>query len=195
MATGECDCCSANTLFLDDSVFLYIDYCDEGCSYIRGVYHLQHDSLQMHFDSLEVEKLYPEFDAKDSIGSASPGFTYQTAMNKHEVRTYKKQDYMGHLVLKGMHEFGAIDTGGTVTSMMKGIQTEGIWDRLIGKTKVVNQHSPAAAMPDLLGAWSGEGDPNASFEIRETVIYYPDEDGSPEYKYTMLYKPIIGYHV
>jgi hypothetical protein len=139
----------------------------------------------MHFDSLEVEKLYPEFDAKDSIGSASPGFTYQTTMNNHKVRRYEKQDYMGHVVYKGMHEFGAIDTGETAASMMKGIQTEGIWDRLIGKTKVVNQHSPAAAMPDLLGAWSGGGDPNASFEIRETVIYYADADGSPEYKYTL----------
>ena len=149
---------------------------------------MQYDELEMHFDSLTVEKLYPEYDEKDSIGKMSPDLNYHTVINKPDSRTYKKQDYKGHVILKGMREFGAIDTGGTTTGMMRGIQAEGIWDRLIGKTKVVNQHSPAADMPDLLGVWAGTGDQNASFEIQESTISYPD--GSKEYKYTLEHDSI-----
>ena len=183
VTTGACDCCSANTIFLDDSNFLYIDYCDEGDSYSKGTYHLRNNELEMNFDSLSVEKLYPGDQGKNSMADLSPKFTYHATINKLDKRNYKKQDYKGHVVLKGMHEFGAVDIHGTADSTMKEAQAEGIWDRLTGKTKVVNPHAPAAAMPDILGIWAGPEDINASFEIQESVIYYLD--GSKEYSYEL----------
>jgi hypothetical protein len=183
VATGACDCCSANTVFLDDSVFLYIDYCDEGCSYIRGVYHMRNGELDMDFDSLAVEKSYAEPDVKDSTGNMSPDLTYQTIASKNNNLIYKKQEYKGRTVFTAKNNFGAIDTGETASEMMQRVKAEGIWDRLTGKTKVVNQHSPAAVMPDLQGVWAGTGDQNASFEIFEGAIYYPD--GSKYYGYSV----------
>jgi hypothetical protein len=183
VATGACDCCSANTVFLDDSVFLYIDYCDEGCSYLRGIYHMRNGELDMHFDSLAVEKSYAEPDGKDSTGNMSPDLTYQTIVSKSNNLIYKKQEYKGRTVFTAKNNFGAIDTGETASEMMKRVKAEGIWDRLTGKTRVVNKHSPAAVMPDLQGIWAGTGDQNASFEIFEGAIYYPE--GSKYYGYSI----------
>jgi hypothetical protein len=183
VAKGDCDCCAANAVFLNDSVFLYIDYCDEGCSYFKGTYRMQSEILEMNFDSLTVDKLYPEYDGKDSVGNLSPEYTYNTVMGKADMRIYKKGEYKGRVVFTGMHEFGAIDTGKTAADMMNGVRAEGIWDRLIGKTKVVNPHSPAAGMPDLLGIWAGAGDQNAVFVIQESSMFYTDS--SREYRYKL----------
>ena len=139
VATGECDCCSANTLFVDDSVFLYVDYCDEGCTYLKGNYHVQNNELSLNFDSLTVEKSYAGSDVKDSAGNL-PQDTYNAEFNNYKKQVYKKQDYKGRTVFTGPHKFGAIDTGESATVMMNRVKAEGIWDRLIGKTKVVNQH-------------------------------------------------------
>jgi len=182
VATGACDCCSANTLFVDDSVFLYIDYCDEGCSYLKGIYRVQNNELSLNFDKVTVEKSYAGSDVKDSAGNLPPDI-YSTVYTAHDKQVYKKLDYKGRVVFTGSHVFGAIDTGGTAASFMKSVKTEGIWDRLTEKTKIVNQRAPAAAMPDLLGIWAGSGDQNASFEIRESTIFYPD--GSKEYNYEL----------
>ena len=38
-------------------------------------------------------------------------------------------------------------------------------------------------MPDILGVWAESEDQNASFEIQENFIYYPD--GSKLYKYEL----------
>jgi hypothetical protein len=183
VATGACDCCSANTVFLDDSVFLYIDYCDEGCSYTRGAYHMRNGNLEMHFDSLKVEKSYEEPDGKDSTGNMLPDLTYQTVVSKNNNLIYKKQEYKGRIVFTAKNQFGALDTGETASELMKRVKSDGIWDRLTGKTRVVNQHSPAAVMPDLQGIWAGSGDQNASFEIFEGAIYYPE--GSKYYGYSV----------
>jgi len=174
VATGACDCCSANTVFLDDSIFLYISYCDDGCSYVRGIYHVRDSTLSMNFDSLIVEKSYP-YQVDDSGKYVSTDVKFSTMMNKSASLNYKKLDYKGRIVFRGENEYGAIDTGGTVGEMMKSIRFEGIWDRLTGKSKVVDIHSQAAAMPELLGVWARSGEKTASFEILENSIYYTDQ--------------------
>jgi hypothetical protein len=188
VATGQCDCCSANAIFLDDSVCLYIDYCDEGCSYIRGIYHLQNGQLDIRFDSLTVDEIYNGTITGDSTGSTPPEVNYSTSATLNNKLTYKKQVYKGRILFTAPKEFGAVDTTESPIEKMKEIQTKGIWDRLIGKTKVVNPHSPAAAMPDVLGVWAGPADENASFVIKEGSIYYPDH--FKEYKYKLEHDSI-----
>ncbi len=181
VATSNCDCCSANALFLDDSVCLYIDYCDEGCSYVRGIYHLQNGQLEMNFDSLVLEETYPE--TKDSSGLKPPEISYDFSSERSKKLKFKKQEYKGRTVFTASNEFGTVDTTISTTEKMKEVQAKGVWDRLTGKTKVVNQRSPAAAMPDLLGSWAGTGDGKTSFQIQENYIFYPEN--FKQYKYSL----------
>jgi hypothetical protein len=105
VATVQCDCCSANTLLLNDSVCLYIDYCDEGCSYVRGIYHLQNGQLDMNFDSLTVEESYAE---TDSAGAILSDDKYNTSVTLNSKLTYKKQTTHLKCSLKSAKHSGQI---------------------------------------------------------------------------------------
>ena len=188
VATGACDCCSANTVFLDDSVFLYVDYCDEGCSYVKGIYHIRNDKLEMKFDSLTVEKTYSGAVGSDSIKNGLTDDTYSISASRFSNLSFSKTDYKGRILFTAHHQFGALDTGETADSLMKRVLAEGIWDRLIGKTKVVNPHAPAAAMPEILGIWADAENQNANFVIQESDIFYPDN--SMLYKYELTHDSI-----
>ncbi len=127
VATGACDCCSANILFLDDSSFLYIGYCEAGSSYVLGKYQADNLKLTPDFDSITVEKYYPE--PGDSTGKLTPKPIFHIDIRKPDKQTYKRQEYKG-MILFVDKEVGAPDKDNNFGELMKNIHNEGIWDRL-----------------------------------------------------------------
>jgi len=135
VATGACDCCSANAVFLDDTCFVYVGYCDDGSTYSKGKYQLSEEGLVLNFDNITVEKSYPETDEMDSTGQLSTEFTYNTIIDSPSTLVFRKKDFRGRIFFRSDYAFGAVDTGGTAIEMMKSIRGQGIWDRLAGKEK------------------------------------------------------------
>lgn len=54
-ATGSCDCCTSNLLFLNDSAFVALDYCIGGNTYYKGTYKIDKNSITFKSDSLRVD--------------------------------------------------------------------------------------------------------------------------------------------
>lgn len=180
MATGSCDCCSANVVFLDDSVFLSIDYCEDGCSYVKGKYQVDDQGLAMNYDSLTVEKFFPE---PDSSGQSATDFVYNTIIHKPDTRNYKRTSFKGRTIFLNSSEYGAIDTGGSANDMMKSVCAQGIWDKLKADPKRIVQQDVQQVNASLMGSWSLPGEKNASFQILEKTIYFLDQP--KKYAYTV----------
>jgi hypothetical protein len=180
VATGACDCCSADVVFLDDSSFLSIDYCDEGCSYVKGKYQIDDQGLTMNYDSLTVEKFFPE---TDSSGRSATDYVYNTITHKPDPRSYKRTLFKGRIVFSNDKEFGTIDTGSSATEMMKSVQAQGVWSKLNADPKLVFQKEEEEVNTNLMGSWSLAGEKNASFQILEKTIYFLDQP--KKYAYTI----------
>jgi hypothetical protein len=172
VATGECDCCSANIAFLDDSIFLNIDYCEDGCTYVKGKYQINDQELTLNYDSVTVEKIYPE---PDGSGQTVADFAYNTIIHKADTRIYRKSEFKGRIIFANNNEFGAIDTGGSCFSMMESVRGQGIWDHLNTDPKFISQQTADPVNPKLIGRWSLPGERNASFQILEKTIYFLDQ--------------------
>jgi hypothetical protein len=54
----ECDCCSSELVFLDDSVFYLVDYCVEDASVTKGTYFITDGYLIMKSGNISVHNLY-----------------------------------------------------------------------------------------------------------------------------------------
>lgn len=180
VARGECDCCSANVVFLDDSIFLSIDYCEDGCSYVKGKYLVSDSGLTMNYDSVTVEKFFPE---QDSAGRSATDFVYNTIIHKPDPRNYKKTNFKGRIIFSNSNEFGAIDTGGSTDDMMKSVLAQGVWEKLNVNPKWIVQRDEEQVNANLMGSWSLPGEKNASFQILEKTIYFLDQPR--KYTYTV----------
>src|SRR5664279_485223 len=179
VATGSCVCCSANVVFLDDSIFLSIDYCEDGCSYVKGKYKFDDQVLAMAYDSVTVEKFFPE---PDSSGESAGDFVYNTIIHKPASRVYKKTNFRGRVIFSNSNEYGAIDTGGSTLDMMNSVRAQGIWDRLNANPKLIGQQEEEQVNANLIGSWSLAGEKNASFQILEKTIYFLDQPKQYLYK-------------
>jgi hypothetical protein len=179
VATGACDCCSSNIAFLDDSIFLNIDYCEDGCTYVKGKYRYDNQQLVLNYDSVTIEKIYPE---PDSTEQAPTDFVYNTTMYKQNSRTYAKNEYKGRIIFSNGRGFGAVDTGGTTIDMMNSVRAQGIWDKLNADPKSIVRKAEEEVNENLKGSWSLAGEKNASFQILEKTIYFLDQPKQYKYK-------------
>jgi hypothetical protein len=177
-ATGACDCCSSNMLFLDDSSFLYISYCEGSTSYTRGKYTSDHQKLTVALDSITVDKYYPE--ENDSTGTLSINPVYHTSIQQPDNQTFKKQEYKGITLLIN-HVVGAPDKGTSIGEMMKIIHDEGVWDRLNTNPASIPRNSPNIEA-FLQGTWTKPDDTTASLKIMEDTILYFDHSQKLPYR-------------
>ena len=178
VATGECDCCSANIAFTDDSHFLNIEYCEDGSSYTMGKYQLDDSTLMLNFDSVTVEKYFPDLD--DSSGAKSPRVIYHLTINKPETKIYKRQEFRG-VTLFLHNEFGAPDKENKFNELLNTIRGEGIMEKLNTNPALIVRNTPAVEV-FLRGVWAAPDELNASFKILEDSIYYTDQAKSYPYK-------------
>jgi hypothetical protein len=62
----ECDCCSSDLVFLNDSVFYLVDYCVEDASVIKGTYFITDGFLIIRSGNTSVHHLYNRSDMDDN---------------------------------------------------------------------------------------------------------------------------------
>lgn len=128
--TGACDCCSSNILFLSDSSFLMIDYCEANYSYSKGIYYMDNSSLRLRLDKLSVNKDYNWEKETDTTGSVTAEYFYKVENLKPTSIIYQRQDCNGSIIFKNKSEFGAIDKERTFNFELKAIKDEGIWTKI-----------------------------------------------------------------
>lgn len=67
-ATGACDCCSGEFLFLNDSEFVSVDYCEFDASYNKGMYRFVDGDIEITTDSINVSRNYNWEKETDTTG-------------------------------------------------------------------------------------------------------------------------------
>ena len=67
-ANGACDCCSGQILFLNDSDFVLIDYCESDADYNKGTYGFVGNNLVLTTDSICVRRRYNWGKETDTTG-------------------------------------------------------------------------------------------------------------------------------
>src|ERR1700733_1525686 len=127
IATGNGDCSAANTLFLNDSIFLEVEYCEDGATYSMGKYRADDRLLSLTFNGVTVNEYFPETEDTTSAKSSKP--TYRVSLDKPQTRIYQKQEYKG-VTLFVNRDIGAPDKENKYSKMLKTIHDDGIWDKL-----------------------------------------------------------------
>ena len=168
VATGACDCCSTNTLFLNDSSFLEIEYCEDGSTFLMGKYRADNRSLSLFYDSVTVNSYLP--DLEDTGYAKLDKAIDHVSIEKPQTRTYQKQEYKGVNLFRNK-DVGAPDKDRKYGELLKSIHDEGIWDKLHTDPASIPRNSTAIEVY-LQGRWARPGDTTASFKIMEDSIYY-----------------------
>ena len=168
VSTGNGDCSAANTLFLNDSTFLEIEYCEDGATYSMGKYRADDRLLSLSFDPVSVNEYFPE--TADTT-NAKPGQpTYRISLEKPQTRIYQRQEFKG-VSLFVNRDIGAPDKEKKYSKTLKTIHDDGIWDKLHTDPATIPKNSMAIEYY-LQGYWARANDTTDGFKITEDSIYY-----------------------
>lgn len=99
-ATGGCDCCSSNLLFLNDSVFVAVDYCIGNDTYYKGTYKVGSNSITFRCDSLRVDREENWETDTDEIGKDLPPFFIKVRKDKNVEFTWTSFYFKDKLCFK-----------------------------------------------------------------------------------------------
>jgi hypothetical protein len=128
----ECDCCASDLLFIDEKRFVYIAYCLESDSYLKGIYEASDTAITLHFDGKEIIKEHRLGDDEDSLELAKPDFTLKDTTYKPTTLTTSKNQ-CGKLVYyklgKENPEYGVFSKEVSVKDAIKTMKKEQIWQR------------------------------------------------------------------
>ena len=129
-ATGACDCCSSNVLFLTDSSFVMIDYCEADSSFYKGQYRLDKNKLELNFDLLAINKNYNWAKETDTTGKLESAYSYRIDSIKPTIREYSRMEHRDAIIFKGKNEFGTIDKERNFHEFIKSMRNEGTLSKL-----------------------------------------------------------------
>lgn len=103
-AVGDCDCCTADVLFLTDSSFLMIVYCESNSSFQKGKYRLNDKTLELSFDGKRVDKNFDYEKNGDSAKGSPDSYSYLTEPTLPVTHSYDRRQYKGVTLFKGNKE-------------------------------------------------------------------------------------------
>lgn len=130
--TRECDCCASDLLFIDNKRFVYIAYCLESDSYLKGIYEANDTAITLHFDGKEIIKEHLLGDDEDSLELTKPNFTLKDTINEATTLTalkYQCGKISYYKIGKENSEYGVFTKEGSVNDAIKNMKKEQIWQR------------------------------------------------------------------
>ena len=132
-AIGACDCCSGNLIFLNDSDFISMDYCESSTSYTRGTYHFLNNNLLTITDSISVVSEYNPAKEADITGKILPDYIVtDTTLTPYKQILKRISCKKNNCFLMGDKEtyYVTLDKKKSLGDYVKRLKDEGIWNRL-----------------------------------------------------------------
>lgn len=132
-ATGACDCCSGQILFLNDSEFVSIDYCESDADYCKGKYHLANNNLVLTTDSICISRRYNWEKETDTSGNVLFDYFVTDTLIAKTTQTFKRITCKGTICFLMGEQEKYFVTPSHEQSLSKAVATlkkQGIWDRL-----------------------------------------------------------------
>ncbi len=128
----ECDCCASDLLFIDDKRFVYIAYCLESDSYLKGVYEANDTAITLHFDGKEIVEEHPLGDDEDSTKQKDTVSNLKDTSYKPITLTASKYQ-CGKIsyckIGKENPEYGVFRKEGSVKEAINAMKEEQIWQQ------------------------------------------------------------------
>lgn len=132
-ATGACDCCSGNILFLTDSIFLGIDICEANTNYSKGHYHFDNDFLVLTTDSLQVDEEYNWEKETDTTGTVTQEYFIKqskTPTFTQKLSRFDCKNNIGFIMGDKEKYFVTPDNDAKITNIIGQLKKDSIWDKL-----------------------------------------------------------------
>lgn len=132
-ATGACDCCSSNVLFLDKTNFVTISYCESDQQIFRGTYRLENDKVYLNYDTLEVDREYNWEMETDTTGTVKTEYFIKTQKAEANKIILTALICKGQVCFKtGDKEisYGSLDRKTSLDKHIQRLKDQGIWDKL-----------------------------------------------------------------
>lgn len=123
---GGCDCCYSDYLFLNDSLFLGIDYCLDGDGYYLGYYKRLPKTNYVRFINFPFAVNTEEFYENDSSYSGIFSEKIDVNITDIEITAYKKKP----LFIFSNSGYGAINKDLKVKKMIQELKQSKVWDEL-----------------------------------------------------------------
>jgi len=131
--SGECDCCSSNILFVDDSNFIAIFYCVADEQIQKGTYNIKDDKVYLQYDSIEVNKNYNWDFETDTTGKVSTQyFIKKQKINPHQttLTAYTCENQIYFKVNDIETAFGILDKKESAATLIKKLRNDGVYEKL-----------------------------------------------------------------
>ena len=129
-ATGACDCCSSSVLFISDTTFVDLGYCESSTVYSKGSYSLDNEKLVLTYKDLVVNKDYNWKKETDTLNKNLVDYFYKTENITNQTKTYTRQNVVNKMVFKDTIEYGTIDNERSLNEEIRKMKTENIWSML-----------------------------------------------------------------
>jgi hypothetical protein len=129
VATGACDCCASHCLFLDESNFILISYCDSDEEYFSGTYKIDGNKVFLHYSDKKVVSELKE-DMNEEIQD-----DYVVYSEKAEASnvTFTTFNCRGQMLLKIEDEidyYGSLDKEVVLDQQLQELKDSGVWEKL-----------------------------------------------------------------
>ena len=132
-ANGACDCCSSNTLFLDNTKFITICYCESNEQIFKGSYQIDNDKVHLQYDTLEVDKEYNWEIEAETAGTVKTEYFIKTQKTEANKITLTALTCKGQVCFKtGDKEisYGSLDKKTAMDKHIERLKDQGIWNKL-----------------------------------------------------------------
>lgn len=130
---SACDCCSENVVFLNESEFVTISYCQGNEGYFKGKYVILDSTLQLNFNSSYVLNEYNWEYELDTTGTVKNQYTIKKMKSNERPKRLNIFYCKKQVCLKGSVEgegyFGVLDTL-QVIDIVARMKKDGIWQNL-----------------------------------------------------------------
>jgi hypothetical protein len=132
-AYGQCDCCTGNFLFIDESNFIIIDVCESDNWYYKGKYKIANGCVILNYDSLMVKRNYNWKNETDTNSNAIEEYSIKIS------KTNLKSTVLTPIICKKnicfktddkQTAFVTLDKTQKLSEWIKQLKEEGIWEKL-----------------------------------------------------------------
>ena len=132
-AIDACDCCASNVLFLDDTNFVTISYCESDEQIFRGTYKIDNYEVYLQYDSIEVDKEYNWEIQTDTTGTVKTEYFIKRQKIEANKITLTASSCKEQFFFKtGDKEisYGSLDKKVNLDKLIQRLKDQGTWDRL-----------------------------------------------------------------
>lgn len=131
---AECDCCSSNVLFLDNTRFITICPCESDESVYKGTYKVLNDKVVLNYDTLEVQSVYDWEADIDTTGTVKPSYDIVVSSRDAVTETLDIKKCGGKLYFTTAIDaetfYGTIDKRYSLNQHIQILKKEGLWDKI-----------------------------------------------------------------